>query len=336
MGKYHFSSTLAELAVFSILFYMQQTTLDGHGVICSPRQRAAYSDVQCEESVKINVDQNEVVDSCAHCLNGGGVDAIKTRLPRKGWKSYKPIKKVKTTLRAGMCGDRLSSLNHMLGGYCMPYSTVPIVDVWQSGSEVDFQINIHTNHNGYFEFHLCNLDACGTSDIDKKCFKEKHCYRLERVPSDKCEDPSQDTTFECGPIDQKNKHRWYVPCRKGGTNHLVGGRSGTMRYKLPDGVTCKHCILQWYWATANRCNPPKFTRYFTKYNQPFGTSCSGDGSSEGGYNPNLPKCKKDTLPDEYWTCSDVQISSDGSSLGTVFAPSDPPISDGTGKCALYE
>lgn len=28
-----------------------------------------------------------------------------------------------------------------------------------------------------------------------------------------------------------------------------------VKYKLPAGFTCEHCILHWSWLTGNRCNP---------------------------------------------------------------------------------
>jgi hypothetical protein len=26
-----------------------------------------------------------------------------------------------------------------------------------------------------------------------------------------------------------------------------------VRYKLPDGFTCEHCILQWHWLAGHNC-----------------------------------------------------------------------------------
>lgn len=26
-----------------------------------------------------------------------------------------------------------------------------------------------------------------------------------------------------------------------------------VRYKLPDGFTCEHCVLQWHWLAGHNC-----------------------------------------------------------------------------------
>lgn len=299
---------------------------NGHGMLCHPRQRAAYHDSgRCGHEIKLNVKETQVRDYCGHCLNGGAKSTVRSFISNDGWRTYNPLIKPVTLTRAGLCGDPRVRVDHMIGGSFMPYSTVPIMDVWKVGSVVDFAVEIDTNHNGYFEFHLCDLDSCGSPDIAESCFHKKKCYRLERVPHPDCEDSSVNTNYECGPIDAKYPHRWYVPCRNTGHVgvHLVGGESGTMRYKLPDGVTCKHCVLQWYWATANSCNPPGFALYFENYKRPFGTTCASDGGARGACNPVLPTCGENRNPEEFWSCADVQISTTGQSLGTVIARAKP-------------
>ena len=166
---------------------------------------------------------------------------------------------------------------------------------------------------------MCNLDECGTSDLDGKCFKNGHCVKLNRLPNSDCEDPNLDTQQECGPIDDAYPGRFYVPCRK--TDHvgvhIVGGEKGTMRYQLPRGLKCDHCVVQWYWASANSCAPRGFLEYFKNYKDPFGETCPSDGGALGARNPTMSECGGDRVPEEFWSCSDVQITSDGSSSGSA-------------------
>lgn len=68
--------------------------------------------------------------------------------------------------------------------------------------------------------------------------------------------------------------------------HVVGG-SGTMQYKLPNDVECEHCVLQWYWATANSCASRGFLDFFERYNKPFGTTCPSDGGGIGAHGPGM-------------------------------------------------
>lgn len=290
----------------------------GHGLMCEPRQRGAYVSQKCGSNLP--EPENPVIDYCAHCLNGGSKGVVEQNLPRSGWHLYDPIKDFgRTGTRAGLCGDAKGNNDHMIGGTFVPtsYGGAPIVAHWKTGSTVDFTAEIDTNHNGYFEFFLCDLDACGANDISGKCFTENHCHKLMRVKHDDCENPSPKTHTECGPIDEKYPGRWYVPCRK--TDHvgihIVGGSSGTMRYKLPDGVSCEHCVVQWYWATANSCAPRGFTDYMTRNGSPFGTTCPSDGGGLGAYNAMMVDCGGSTLPEEFWSCADVKISSTGGSAG---------------------
>lgn len=234
---------------------------------------------------------------------------------------YNPTRIVRTTKRAGLCGDPKGNNAHMIGGDFMPFSAVPIVEVYKEGAEIDFVAEIDTNHNGYFEFYLCDLDKCGKSDIHRKCFKTGACHKLIRVPHADCEDTTINTHYECGPIDHQYPSRWYLPCRNTGHVgiHIVGGETGTMRYKLPANVTCKHCVVQWYWATANSCNPPGVEQYFLNYNYPFGRECASDAGGKGAHAPHLQECGSDRLPEEFWSCADVQITLDGRRVGAVMA-----------------
>lgn len=288
----------------------------GHGLMCAPRQRGAYHSDKCDSN--LSEPTNPVIDYCAHCLNGGTVGVVKQNLPPGGWKNYEPTKDFAGTAgRAGLCGDARGGNAHMIGGSFMPYDSVPIVEKYQSGGIADFTVEIDTNHNGYFDFYLCNLDACGKSDIAEECFTGGHCYQLQRVKHSDCEDPNVNTIYDCGPVDTAYPGRWYVPCRKSGHVgvHIVGGKSGTMRYKLPDGVECNHCVVQWYWGTANSCAPRGFLDFFTNYKNPFGTACDSDGGGLGAHRPGMTECSGSLVPEEFWSCADVQITAKGTNAG---------------------
>ena len=140
-----------------------------------------------------------------------------------------------------------------------------------------------------------------------------------RVKQPQFDNPSPATHYEYGPVDPTYPGRWYVPCCKieHVSKHIVGGDSGTMRYKLPDNVECKHCVLQWYWDTANSCTPRGFLEYFEAFNNPFGTECDGHGGAKGGYWAGMAACEGMSISGEFWTCSDVQMTKGGESRGRV-------------------
>eukprot|EP00178_Gracilaria_changii_P006118 TRINITY_DN20475_c0_g1_i1.p1 TRINITY_DN20475_c0_g1~~TRINITY_DN20475_c0_g1_i1.p1 ORF type:complete len:413 (-),score=74.98 TRINITY_DN20475_c0_g1_i1:30-1268(-) len=320
------SSCASRLLVLLATILSIFSVANAHGMMCTPRQRGAYHTDKCNPDLDFPGMDNMVIDYCPHCLNGGGKATVTSNLPAEGWSVYEPTKNFFGTAdRTGLCGDAKGSNEHMIGGQFMPYAEVPMVSKWKKGQQVDLVAEIDTNHNGYFEFFLCNLDACGKSDMDASCFTNNHCVKLMRVPMPMCENPSEATIHECGPIDAAYPGRWYVPCRNTAHVgvHIVGGESGTMRYQLPADMECKHCVLQWYWATANSCAPRGFKDYFVNYNFPFGTTCDSDGGARGTYSATMQECGGDAVPEEFWTCADVQISADGSDMGTVQAVAQP-------------
>lgn len=306
--------------MFVAAFVVFPDASNGHGMMCGPRQRGAYFSSKC--GFDLSIVENPVVDYCAHCLNGGTIAATSNNLPPQGFRIYDPISDFDlSATRAGLCGDAKGLSDHLLGGSFMPtrYNTVPIVEYYKSGTQVDFTAEIDTNHNGYFEFFLCDLDACESTDISDTCFKNGFCYRLNRVPHPDCQNPNRNTQYECGPIDIKYPSRWYLPCRN--TGHvgiqIVGGPAGTMRYQLPANVSCTHCVVQWYWATANTCAPKGLLTYMKRENNPFGTTCESDGGGLGTYRSGMSECGGQTIPEEFWSCADVQITLNGHSDGEV-------------------
>lgn len=318
MTLLHFASYLSAILLFLSIYVRPASA---HGMMCTPRQRGAYRSTKC--GYDLPFPQNPVTDHCAHCLNGGTVAVVQAHLPPGGWTVYEPTKNFDATERAGLCGDAAGHNYHMIGGDFMPlrYQNVPMVAHWKTGGVVDFVAQIDTNHNGYFEFFLCDLDSCHSPDITGKCFRNGHCHKLNRVPHPDCEDPRQDTHYECGPIDTEYPGRWYLPCRNIGNTgmHLAGGPSGTMRYQLPSGVSCKHCVIQWYWATANSCAPRGLLEYMKRNNNPFGTTCESDGGGRGTYRAGMSVCGGTQVPEEFWSCADVQITSNGANAGPVKA-----------------
>lgn len=89
--------------------------------------------------------------------------------------------------------------------------------------------------------------------------------------------------------------------------HLVGGDNGYMRYQLPAGLSCRHCVVQWYWATANSCAPRGLLDYMRRHNAPFGTTCPGDSGTSGTFRDDMVECGGSLVPEEFWSCADVGI-----------------------------
>ncbi|XP_033725514.1 uncharacterized protein LOC117315436 isoform X2 [Pecten maximus] len=154
--------------------------------------------------------------------------------------------------KCGICGDPYQGpRNNEAGGR---YAKGIITRHYTSGQTIDIGIEITANHFGYFEFRLCP-----NNDIHKAA------------------------TQEC--LDQ---HLLTLP-NADGTRYYLGGRRGTvnLKAKLPEGLTCSQCVLQWRWKTGNSY----------------------------GYAPNGTYCIGCGLQEMFYGCSDISIS--GGSNGHV-------------------
>ncbi|XP_077293877.1 uncharacterized protein LOC143916588 [Arctopsyche grandis] len=118
--------------------------------------------------------------------------------------------------KCGMCGDSYSLAPprpHEIGG---KYGEGVIVKSYRSGATIPVVARIVANHNGYFEFHLCNLDRFG--------METEECYSSSQL------------LFASGSNQQ-----------------AIGSQLGdhNLSIRLPAGVTCKHCVLRWSYTAGN-------------------------------------------------------------------------------------
>jgi len=125
--------------------------------------------------------------------------------------------------KCGICGDPYNGPkpHEAPGG---KYANGIIVDTYQPGQEVQVTIEVTANHKGYFEFKLCPNNNVNM-DPEQDCFDNNV---LEVVNGD----------GKKFPIGSESKN--YYP-----------------KIKLPDGLTCSQCILQWTYVTGNSwaCDP---------------------------------------------------------------------------------
>jgi hypothetical protein len=78
-------------------------------------------------------------------------------------------------------------------------------------------------------------------------------------------------------------------------------RGVTMRYKMPTTITCERCVLQWWWITANSCNPPGYAQ---RTPQPAHVAASGGTCN--WWQSNLATCGQ-AYPEEFWNCADIRV-----------------------------
>lgn len=282
-----------------------------HGLLTDPRQRGA---LRVANRLVGTINEDAPFDPYAHfpagdksIEPGSGKRSIE-RAAAYVWTPYDPLN-AHFKWRAGVCGDELyGSQEHLKGGkYYFPNHDAVRVRQYSRGDIIDIQVNVVAHHNGFFEFHICNLDQCG-GDISIECFQRGHCRQLQRAASF-CDEVGR---TKCGPIDSRNRGRWYLPCGPYPEDQIIfGGNLGSMKYKLPEDLVCTRCVLQWYWCAANTCNPPGLLDYFLGGDRPIWPQCKGQGGAVGGFTQVQKDCGGDVFPEEYWQCSDIGIARTG-------------------------
>ncbi|KAL4714860.1 hypothetical protein ACJJTC_012532 [Scirpophaga incertulas] len=116
--------------------------------------------------------------------------------------------------KCGVCGDAYDKREprpHELGGV---YGTGLIVERYLAGSIISVVVDLTTSHRGSWQFKLCP----DPHNNDQECFDQ---YPLELE--------------EGGNV--------YYP-KKGSVKYMLN-------YRLPSGLVCEHCVLQWRYTAGN-------------------------------------------------------------------------------------
>lgn len=299
--------------VYSTVLLFLFVCAAGHGIMTAPRPRGSLKANTGLWKIA-NIDENAPQDSNAHfpagdksSTPGAGLESQKVA----GGASYIPFDPYKSSFnwRAGVCGDKkdVEPQPHLKGGEF--YYNGKIVQEYKAGDVVDFSASIITHHNGFFEFHICNIDSCSDDDISEGCFQQGHCQQLFRAPNPTCDSKE---SLKCGPIDSNFPGRWYLPCseKPGDDTHVdvFGGSQGTMKYKIPGDLQCEHCVVLWYYAASNACQAVGVEEYFTGSDGPEWGTCTGQAGAIGGYVRGQPACGGSEFTEEYLQCADVAVT----------------------------
>lgn len=158
--------------------------------------------------------------------------------------------------KCGVCGDAYTSNRlHETGGV---YANGLLGRQYSPGQLIDVDIELTANHQGYFELSLCPL-------TDKDQMETQDCF--DRYPLT---------------IKGRSSNRFDIP---EGTPKKVGFN---YQVKLPDGVTCTNCVIQWIYFARNtwgKC--PNGTQSVGCGNQETFVNCADVGiiTNTGGFGP---------------------------------------------------
>jgi len=167
----------------------------------------------------------------------------------------------KLGMKCGICGDAWDGpRRHEAGG---KYATGTIVRNYKAGETFDLHVELTASHKGYFEFRLCP-----NNDVTKAA------------------------TQAC--LDQN-----VLVLSNGKTRYPItsyGSQWIRIQGKLPDGLTCSQCVLQWKYNTGNSWGVDKVT----------GKGCVGCGDQE-----------------QFYGCADISIGGSGTG-GVQTKPTEKP------------
>jgi hypothetical protein len=265
---------MAPMVLAALLMAGALVCVDGHGYLQVPKSRNWVAHEQNKEW-------------CPHCLNAGSAANVQAHDVNEGvW--YKNFPETeKTLVRHGLCGDNPGESKYLTGGsiYGNPAGG-NVQATYTSGQSIDINVIITAHHMGWWQFYLCDKG----DELSQTCLNK---IMLHRDPHD----PS------ISPVDPNFPGRYYIIPTCYGTEMSM---NQTVRYKLPEGLTCPHCVLQWYWVTGNSCHGGGYTGVnFPKIDNP----CIGDGYSTGWLPRANSACVDNTkiYPEEFWNCADVRI-----------------------------
>ena len=132
--------------------------------------------------------------------------------------------------KCGVCGDPYGKTQkHVSPG---KYANNIITRTYRIGQEVEVKVQITANHKGYFTFKI--------GDIGRGPITEEKLNHILKIAG-------------------SGKTRYYLPKGSGAGLFMVS-------LKLPQALSCKHCVLQWTYRAGNS----------------WGTDETGSGIGKGG------------------------------------------------------
>eukprot|EP00929_Paragymnodinium_shiwhaense_P093330 TRINITY_DN5347_c0_g3_i1.p1 TRINITY_DN5347_c0_g3~~TRINITY_DN5347_c0_g3_i1.p1 ORF type:complete len:416 (-),score=51.67 TRINITY_DN5347_c0_g3_i1:307-1482(-) len=230
-----------------------------------------------------------------------------------GWVSNPPARNHQSSSKNGNCphcgngngicgdGNQWPSGSDYVNFYNGP------VETWSEGSIVAVEVRITAHHKGHYEFSLCDKVINSALPNAQSCL-DKHV--LERASAQEvgitdCQ--PNDSRAVCQPLDSRHRERFYLP---------PGSSYDKIYLKLPQGVTCDACTMQWRWWSANSCTPATDYKCFAEELAGAGYSTSAWGLE--GWDSKCPGggCDRCGCGEEFRNCVDVSIQGGGGASTT--------------------
>ncbi|XP_045162968.2 uncharacterized protein LOC123527523 isoform X2 [Mercenaria mercenaria] len=119
--------------------------------------------------------------------------------------------------KCGVCGDNIKDKIRENEAPDGKYATGTIVAKYEVGQMMEIKVHITANHKGWFEYRLCRNDNSRAA-VTQDCFDQNLL------------------------ADESGATRFTITSSMFHISHWV---------KLPDGLSCSACVLQWKYNTGN-------------------------------------------------------------------------------------
>lgn len=195
-------------------------------------------------------------------------------------------------------------------------------ETWTAGSVVPITVRVTAHHMGHYEFRICDQKLDSSVSNPDACLNKWVMERASPEEAGFTDCQPGDQRPACVPADPKHPERWYLP-----PSTEISG-THTIYFKVPAGLRCEECTLQWHWWSANSCEPAGDYGCFKKILQSsgywvgskrawwtaFGGGCSGPEGPNG----------HSGCGEQFWNCADISVQAGGGSPLPAPAPVPSP------------
>lgn len=130
-----------------------------------------------------------------------------------------------------------------------PYPEFSIGATYQQGQVIEIEVELATHHLGYFQVSVCNTaELADENMVTQECLNRHILHRDDsdlRMPID----PDHPERAFLWP--RCDDHPSYRDAPRGEYGKIMQAN-----FKLPDDLSCTHCVFQFHYVTANGCFPP--------------------------------------------------------------------------------
>ena len=136
--------------------------------------------------------------------------------------------------KCGICGDPVGRPLDQEAPNGKYFSGI-ITQTYRAGSVIDVRVEMMANHAGWFIFKICPVTN-PLVEVTQACLDK---YPLEIVQA---------------PTNRTSAYRWDIPNipNTGKVAPSWDLPAYTFKLKLPQGLVCDRCVMQWDWTCGHR------------------------------------------------------------------------------------